>query len=588
MINPIPSTIEGVLGASVQYAVPKYQRPYTWSKEEAVEFFEDLESYSESGTDNLFLGSLIFDTSEESKGRVTVIDGQQRLTTIVLLLVACRNVAKHLGEGDIAAQTQSMITFVDRTTGRPKGCRLIASETIRGVFEELCGSDWDGTFSTKAGKRGKRQIRRVRPIYEHFEEKLRQADQARLSKFLGAIYRTEVVRMEVQNRDEAFKIFERTNARGIDLEASDLLKNYLFAHEVPDLEETWTQIIENSDGTILRMLKYFYVAKVDLVRKPELYRKMKAYAREVGAGVLLQELNDFSRFYSAVRTANKESLQGYLDGAGCHSIVSDQDKLERLHIALDALQLFKIVQVYPLIYASISCFTRLGGGDNSAQAKRLIAFLDALEKYHFINNMVCERLGNEVEILYAEFCKAFRAATDFDETSRQLIGQLKGKLASANEFISRFEEISYKSDPIALLCYIFDRINNFGLAPGQRIPIFNPDRRLLRRNHNIEHFFPVNPEDGTRPTASMTEAAHGIGNLLAISFRTNSKLGNISPERKVEKLRGPLAKEIDNLQYVREFLETYGPEASSWDENSIAKRAKQMALDAYQRVWKIA
>ena len=98
----------------------------------------------------------------------------------------------------------------------------------------------------------------------------------------------------------------------------------------------------------------------------------------------------------------------------------------------------------------------------------------------------------------------------------------------------------------------------------------------------------MNPEDGTKPSASMTEAAHGIGNLLAISFRTNSKLGNISPERKVEKLKGPLAKEIDNLQSVREFLDTYGPEASSWDENSIAKRAKQMALDAYQRVWKIA
>lgn len=587
MINPIPSTIEGILNSSVQFLVPKNQRPYTWSKDEALEFMEDLESYADPLAGNLFLGSLIFETSEDSEGRITIIDGQQRLTTIALLLIACRNVANRMTESNIAAQTQNKIAFVDPTTGKAKGSRLVASDSIRNIFDEMCQSDWDGDFSAKMQKGTKRQIRRVKPIYDFFESRLKNLDQSQLSRFLGAIYRTEVVRIEVRNVAEAFSIFERTNARGVDLEASDLLKNYLFAKKVEDLEEVWPQILENSDGTILRMLKYFIVAKDKLVRKPELYRRIKSYAKEVGPATLLKELDEFSRFYSAIRTANRESVQSFLESSGCTSISSDQDRLERVLIAFQALQLFKIAQVYPLVYAAISCFVRTGGGSSSSKSKKLVDLFEVLEKYHFINNVVCERVGNEVENLYADYCQEFKKSKDFDQTALALVKQLKNQLAGPKEFIPRFEDISYQPQSISLICYIFDRINNHGLAPGQRTGIFNPDPRILRKNHNIEHFYAQKPEDGSDLPPAMVEPVNNIGNLLPISFRTNSKLGNLPPEKKIEKLTGPLSKDIQNLPYVQEFIAVYGPKAKAWGQEAIADRAQCMALDAYQRIWKI-
>ena len=84
------------------------------------------------------------------------------------------------------------------------------------------------------------------------------------------------------------------------------------------------------------------------------------------------------------------------------------------------------------------------------------------------------------------------------------------------------------------------------------------------------------------------EAADNIGNLLAISYKTNSKLGNALPSEKLTLLTGKLAKEVENLQYVKEFIATYGPDAKNWDESKIQGRAKDMAMDAYKRVWKIA
>jgi len=78
-----------------------------------------------------------------------------------------------------------------------------------------------------------------------------------------------------------------------------------------------------------------------------------------------------------------------------------------------------------------------------------------------------------------------------------------------------------------------------------------------------------------------------IGNLLAISFRANSSLGNLSPAKKIHRLNGEVANKIQNLWYVRDFIEKYGGSAASGDEAKINNRAQEMANDAYERVWKI-
>lgn len=588
MINPNPSKIENILELSRQFVVPKYQREYTWGKNEALEFIEDLKSYADSNDGGLFLGTMIFDIAEEKEKKINIVDGQQRITTISLLLIACRTVAKKINEVGLATLIQNKITFTDPTTAESLGCRLIASESIRDVFEEISKFDWNGEFTTRVKNRQvKRQVNRIKPIYDFFLSEIQNYDKKSLSNFLKAVYESYVVRIDIEDEVEAFKIFERTNARGVDLEASDLLKNYLFAQGVDGLEEVWSRIIENSEGTILRMLKYFYVSKKGYVAKADLYKKIKIYGKDVGPNRLVDELEKFSHFFNMARSADASGVKNYFESIGCSSISEDQEKYETIHSALEGLRLFKISQMYPLIYSALNCFVRSGEATSSNGAKKLVHLFQLMEKYHFINNAVCERVGNEVEKPYADYCLRYEETKDFLGITAELEKQLRQLLASEDEFISRFTEISYVQSEIPLIAYIFDRINNIGRHQGQKIKLFNSEQRLSRRNHNIEHFLPQKPEEDLAVDQETREVVDNIGNLLVISFRTNSRLQNVSPEKKILKLKKELSKEIENLSYVTEFIEKYGEDAKNWNKKAITKRAREMAEEAYKNVWKV-
>ena len=380
-----------------------------------------------------------------------------------------------------------------------------------------------------------------------------------------------MARIEVDSEVEALSIFERTNARGLDLEISDLLKNFLFIKKVEGIEAFWEQILDNSGGTILRMLKYFYVSKRGYVLKPELYKKLKGYGAEVGAQELTEELADFSLFYRIAKTPENTLTQTYFDAIGLTNISGDQPRYESITWSLQALKEFKIVQFCPVAFAAIECLLRNGGKANSSGSKVLVRMFEAFEKYHFINNMVCERAGNEIRNL-TQFSSLllFAESDDFPQITQDLINALKAKLAKEDEFVAKFTEISYSADQIPLICYIFDRFNNCGLAPAQRVQIYNADPKILRRNHNIEHFLAQKPEDVQKLKGETLDAIDNIGNLLVIFFKTNSRLGNATPAKKMERLQGELSKEIQNLAYITEFIAQY----SAYAGRGTRKRLK--------------
>jgi uncharacterized protein with ParB-like and HNH nuclease domain len=215
MIQPRSVTASEILTLSNNFIVPKFQRDYSWKKSEASEFLGDLQSEAARG---LFLGTLIFDVSDENNKRITIIDGQQRLTTILLLLIACRERAKAIGAKEIANMTQQRITFVNAATGQSLGPLLIASESIKDVFDHVSSYSWDGTFLPRIdGKPVKRQVNRVKPVFDLFSHAISGHDQGLLSALLDAIYKVRVIRIDVEGEEEAFSIFERTNARGVRL-----------------------------------------------------------------------------------------------------------------------------------------------------------------------------------------------------------------------------------------------------------------------------------------------------------------------------------------------------------------------------------
>jgi uncharacterized protein with ParB-like and HNH nuclease domain len=147
MINPISKLITEVLSFYSPLNIPNFQRDYKWGESEAIEFIEDLNYYSNKDSENLYLGNIILSKSPD--GKYSIVDGQQRLTTINILLAACRNHAKQLNSSSIAHAIQQKITFTDPIDGTSKGPLICVSESIREPFNELVSENWNGEFTQR-------------------------------------------------------------------------------------------------------------------------------------------------------------------------------------------------------------------------------------------------------------------------------------------------------------------------------------------------------------------------------------------------------------------------------------------------------
>ena len=579
MIVPKNTPVGVLFNTDARLQVPKYQRSYAWGKNELLDMMTDLKT-AMSDESAIFLGNFVFDVSEPEVYKI--VDGQQRLTSITLLLIACRERAKGLGNHALSQEIQKKISFTDATTGEMVSERVLTSPSISDVFTFISKDSWDGNFPAKIGAKSvKRQSNKLKSLYSYMKSELSAFDSAALSKFLKAIYASYVIQIDIQSQEEAFDIFERMNARGMSLTAADLVKNYLYSHllDTQDIETQWEDIARNADGTLQRMLKYFWVSRKGYVLGTELYRKLKQYGQSEGAANVTNQLARFSSYYAAIRSDDEAKIAEWLRLEGCDGVAANHEYLKQVVAAAQGLNLFKITQHYPLIYSIIKAYE--GTDRTTGDSKVLIALLRNIERYHFVNNQICERVGNEVEKPYAEFSLEFFETRDFRACANKFTIMLRDKLAKEAEFVPRFMELDYDNLTIAETCYIFDRINNSSLNASEWVKVYDPDPLITKKNYNTEHFLSQNPDYAV--AAEDMEVVGNIGNLFIISRHTNSRLQNRPPVEKI-----PLLKERGGqLAYVTKFVRDFEVSDRSWGKTKIVQRAKDLAEKAYRDVWKI-
>jgi len=308
MIRPEKKTIEGILkGSDYKFSVPPYQRSFDWGKTELQELMDDLKETKGEDTKDLFLGNFIFDISE--KNNYKIVDGQQRLTTISIILIALREHAKKINESEFAGELQGLIAISSAWSGE-QGNKISVSENIRDIFEYISNREWDGIFPEKIGNKSvKRQVNKVKPIFNYVLNELSSYNKADLTSFTKALLFSYVIVIEVENTEDVFSIFERTNARGLDLNIGDLLKNYIFSYEVEAFEEKWNEIIANAESSLQRMLKYFWIARRGHIQQSQLYKSLKSYGKELGIEQFVNDLYSFSRYYKAAQSQDQDIVK---------------------------------------------------------------------------------------------------------------------------------------------------------------------------------------------------------------------------------------------------------------------------------------
>lgn len=215
-----------IFSSDFEYVIPPYQRPYAWTIDQASELFEDLHSFYQYEPDEeYFLGSIVL-IKEENKPHSEVIDGQQRLTTLTILLAVLSN---KLQGDDRKALLQYILEPGNKFEGLESKPRLTVRSRDRDFFASYVqGLKFDELFAMdeKALENESRlNIKRNSQLLDKYVSEKLGDDVEQIESFTAFLLRKcYLVAVSTPNQKSAFRIFSVMNSRGLDLQPTDIIK----------------------------------------------------------------------------------------------------------------------------------------------------------------------------------------------------------------------------------------------------------------------------------------------------------------------------------------------------------------------------
>ena len=552
--------------SSGYYRIPRFQRPYSWDRENIEEFWDDV--IRDSPTD-YFIGSMV--VYKQGNQVYGVVDGQQRLTTITLLLCVLRNTLSNHGLSDYAQGIHSLIErknidnkpeyiltpetsypfFQDHIQkfGSPdlKTVELeeevnlkSAYEQLNGYIEKLITSIQDDTSISNPKRRIKNKLLKIR----------------------DSLLNLKLILIKLDNEDDAYLIFETLNTRGKDLSLTDLVKNHLTKHlktrsaSLDAAKLKWKDFIEVIQGASVDLdtdsfIHHFWLSKYNYIPQKKLFKVLKKEITKKKAKQFLNDLLTDSKYYRSIF----ETSYG------------DWSKHEeRLVSSLNTISLFRLKQPVPCILSLVRAYK-----DKKIKKKHIEDALVAIEKFHFIFTAVTsQRSSGGISSMYASLARRIYEAQDTDETVR-IIRDLKDKLRkrvpSKSEFIAVFPSIIYTNQftkQRKLVRYILTEIAKSNV---KNIAI---DYDKMTIEHLVSQS-EIDKDDFNH------EIIGQLGNLLLVPEELNGKLKNKKVDRKLTILKK------ENYNLFPEIFEFKG----DWTPSKIEERTQLLGDLAYNKIWRI-
>jgi uncharacterized protein with ParB-like and HNH nuclease domain len=225
------------------YQIPRYQRPYKWGDEQIDKLWDDLTEAYENNLESYFLGSVITASPRESTSYKDIVDGQQRITTLMIMFCVVRDLFKDLNTkssnpdpSNITNKTIKSSILADDQFNRLKLYTHVQHQTD---FEQLIIN-----ADTSLIERPKKKLIESDedPKYKFlntaasFKEKLLLKGEDYVSKFINYLFNeVRLIRIDCNSKEFAIKLFQVLNDRGLDLTNADLIKSFL----IQKIEETY-------------------------------------------------------------------------------------------------------------------------------------------------------------------------------------------------------------------------------------------------------------------------------------------------------------------------------------------------------------
>ncbi|MHB7979180.1 hypothetical protein CF067_12250 [Clostridium sporogenes] len=331
--------IREILERKICYEIPDYQRPYSWTTDEIDDLFNDLDSTIDGINKNHFFGAFVFNSErKEKEDIVEVIDGQQRLTTLMLVFYAIRkiyNEDRFNGEKGIKTRrnnVENLLEFLD-DDGEVIGIKLKLGEANRTFFTKYIVEAWNKTIQEKEGiKRdfkNKNNLKVNKPMIDAYDhicqviyDKIKLLSNSQAYNYLKKYHKAildqfEVVEIEVENDVDAFLIFETLNDRGLELSAVDLIKNKLFKNcsmrsDFEDIKNKWTKILGTIDDAkeVKKFIRHYWISKYNFVSTQQLFKEVRDYVGNdyEKSKEIINDLYRLAPYYDTLRNPNDKLL----------------------------------------------------------------------------------------------------------------------------------------------------------------------------------------------------------------------------------------------------------------------------------------
>lgn len=227
---------------SEQFIIPSYQRRYAWGHNQIAALFEDIDMLRED--DGHLFGMLILHSStNQGVNKAELVDGQQRMTTISLLLIAIRNRYEELENSSKVDEINRMLYC--KGYDDIEKSKLILGELDNKDYQQILKGDTENVFNKNLGY-----------AYNWYLERINGHDKDWLNRFYYKFVNVaKIIRLDVGLAKDAYKLFETINNRGLRLSPTDLLKNFILGHaakisqtSLDDAKDLWSKIIISLDS----------------------------------------------------------------------------------------------------------------------------------------------------------------------------------------------------------------------------------------------------------------------------------------------------------------------------------------------------
>lgn len=554
------------------FKIPRFQRPYSWTDEEVTNFWEDV---VQRDYEHYFIGSMVVYQTE--KPYYGIVDGQQRLTTITLMLAAIRNAFLDYGDENLA---RGVHQYIEKANIDNINEYILNSETsfpyLQGHIQSFKKADIQCTVGSEEQNLksafeliNKKLYSRIPQVDNNdscndlFPERKYQIIEI-LKNIRNKVLSLKLVFIQLDNEDDAYFIFETLNTRGKDLTTPDLVKNLLLQKlrtsniTLDTYKVIWNGILEKFDDNGLdnnileSFLYHHWLSKYGDTTQKQLFGEIKKYIEsptknesENKAQLLLLEFQKNSDYYVSIVSPDNYQWS--------HEEKSSVQK------SLKALRLFNVKQQTSMIISLIRAYR-----ENKLTLRILRKILWKIECFHFIFNAITsQRSSGSIAPLYSKFAQELSNTDNQDKIqsiNTNLVRKLKEKLPSFDEFEVNFMDLIYtknKQRDKKIIQYILEKLI------GENINGLPIDYNSA----SIEHILPQSKGD---------EAIVGnIGNLILVDKITNG-----------EELKDfDFMKKIEILKDKKYPLDDHLLNASQWNENEIKERGKAMSHKAYYEIW---